>query len=200
MEPEGSIPSSQEPSTGPYPEPYQSNPLHPILSLQDPLSTVYNPLNNDSNPYIDHYLALPFTNQHPLTLTTPKGILGEITLLNPRKAPGADLITAKMLEELPRKDLVLLPYIYNAILCIGYWPKPFKIANIIMIGKPGKDLTDVQNYFPISLLPIMTKLLDILYYANSTRTSYLENGFRIINSDFVQLTLQYSSVIDSQEK
>jgi hypothetical protein len=33
MEPEGSIPCSQEPSTGPYPEPYQSNPLHPIISL-----------------------------------------------------------------------------------------------------------------------------------------------------------------------
>jgi hypothetical protein len=30
MEPEGSIPCSQESSTGPYPEPYQSNPLHPI--------------------------------------------------------------------------------------------------------------------------------------------------------------------------
>jgi hypothetical protein len=29
MEPEGSIPCSQEPSTGPYSEPYQSNPLHP---------------------------------------------------------------------------------------------------------------------------------------------------------------------------
>jgi hypothetical protein len=36
MEPEGSMPCSQEPSTGPYPEPYKSNPLHPILSLQDP--------------------------------------------------------------------------------------------------------------------------------------------------------------------
>jgi hypothetical protein len=33
MEPEGSIQCSQEPSTGPYPEPYQSTPLHPILSL-----------------------------------------------------------------------------------------------------------------------------------------------------------------------
>jgi hypothetical protein len=33
MEPGGSIPCSQEPSTGTYPEPYQSNPLHPILSL-----------------------------------------------------------------------------------------------------------------------------------------------------------------------
>jgi hypothetical protein len=33
MEPEGSIPFSQESSTGPYPESYQSNPLHPILAL-----------------------------------------------------------------------------------------------------------------------------------------------------------------------
>jgi hypothetical protein len=30
MEPEGSIPCSQEPCTGPYPEPYQSTPSHPI--------------------------------------------------------------------------------------------------------------------------------------------------------------------------
>jgi hypothetical protein len=30
LEPEGSIPCSQEPPTGPYPKPYQSNPSHPI--------------------------------------------------------------------------------------------------------------------------------------------------------------------------
>jgi hypothetical protein len=33
MEPEGSLPPSQEPSAGPYPEPDRSNPHHPILSL-----------------------------------------------------------------------------------------------------------------------------------------------------------------------
>jgi hypothetical protein len=31
MEPEGSLPCSREPSTGPYPEPDQSNPYHRIL-------------------------------------------------------------------------------------------------------------------------------------------------------------------------
>jgi hypothetical protein len=35
MEPEGSLPCSQEPPTGPYPEPDQSNPYHLILSLLD---------------------------------------------------------------------------------------------------------------------------------------------------------------------
>jgi hypothetical protein len=30
-EPEGSSPCSQEPSTGPYPEPVRSSPYHPIL-------------------------------------------------------------------------------------------------------------------------------------------------------------------------
>jgi hypothetical protein len=33
MEPEGSLPCSQEPSTGPYLKPDRSSPFHPILSL-----------------------------------------------------------------------------------------------------------------------------------------------------------------------
>jgi hypothetical protein len=42
MEPEVSIPYSQEPSTGPYPEPYQSNPHHPnSLSMRRDMCTEF---------------------------------------------------------------------------------------------------------------------------------------------------------------
>jgi hypothetical protein len=40
MKPEDSLPCSKEHSTGPYPEPDQYNPYHPILSLSDPETTI----------------------------------------------------------------------------------------------------------------------------------------------------------------
>jgi hypothetical protein len=41
MEPEGSLPRSQEPSTAPYPEPDRSNPFHSGPILHETLPSVY---------------------------------------------------------------------------------------------------------------------------------------------------------------
>jgi hypothetical protein len=56
-----------------------------------------------------------------------------IKMLNPRKAPGMDLITAQMLQELPHEGLINLLHIFNAILRSSYWPMTLKKAQIIMI-------------------------------------------------------------------
>jgi hypothetical protein len=42
--------------------------------------------------------------------------------INPRKAPGYDLITGKILKELSQKGLRTITQIYNAILQTEYFP------------------------------------------------------------------------------
>jgi hypothetical protein len=57
--------------------------------------------------------------QERLKVLTLKEIKDEIKMLDQKKAPGVDLITARMLKELP-KGLVKLKYIFNAILRLEY--------------------------------------------------------------------------------
>jgi len=79
-----------------------------------------------------------------------------------KKAPSVDLITPKMLKELPRKGMVFLAYLFNAIPRHHYWPHQIKLADIILIPMAGKDPKNVKTYRPISLSPIIAKLLEKL--------------------------------------
>ena len=81
---------------------------------------------------------------------------------HPSKAPGYDLITGKILQELPKKGLRAITQIYNAVLRTEYFPRHWKVGQVIMIAKPGKDPADVTSYRPISLLPILSKVLEKL--------------------------------------
>ena len=101
---------------------------------------------------MDQGQATPIQSQERLKVFTLKKIKKEIKLLNQKKAPGLDLITVRMLKELPKEGLVNLMYIFNAILRLEYWPKSLKIAQIIMIPKPGKNQwtfhpTDQSAYY-----------------------------------------------------
>jgi hypothetical protein len=57
MEPEDSLPCSQESSTGPYPEPDQSNPYYPILSLSDQFSIAHPPTSWSSQWSLSFWLS-----------------------------------------------------------------------------------------------------------------------------------------------
>jgi hypothetical protein len=80
--------------------------------------------------------------------------------IHPKKAPGYDLITGKILQELSQKGLRAITQIYNAILRTEYFPCQWKVGQIIMIPKPGKNPDDITSYRPISLLPILAKILE----------------------------------------
>jgi len=105
------------------------------------LSAVFSPHNNDQDHEVEQDLATPIQSQERLKAFTLKEIKEEIKMLNQKRAPGLNLLAARMLKELPKVGLVNLMYIFNAILRLEYWPKSLMIAQIIMIPKPGKNRT-----------------------------------------------------------
>jgi hypothetical protein len=54
----------------------------------------------------------------------------------------------------------MLTTLFNAILRTGIFPAQWKVAQIIVIPKPGKTTEEITSYRPISLLPIMSKLFE----------------------------------------
>jgi hypothetical protein len=61
-----------------------------------------------------------------------------INSLNPKKSSGYELIASKILKELPIIGMKYLTKLLNAVLLKGYFPAQWKVAQIILIWKPGK--------------------------------------------------------------
>lgn len=95
--------------------------------------------------------------------TSPNEVYAEIKEnMKSRKAPGFDLITGEVLKQLPRKALVKLTHLFNAAFRLRYVPRFWKVAEVIMVPKPGKPLHEITSYRPISLLPVIAKLFEKL--------------------------------------
>lgn len=66
----------------------------------------------------------------------------------------------ELLKHLPHRAVARLTVIFNAVLRKKHMPSIWKLAEIKMIPKPGKNPTDVSSYRPISLLPVLGKLFE----------------------------------------
>lgn len=104
-----------------------------------------------------HQMALPIK---AIKLSEVKNMINRN--LSPKKAPGYDLITGAVIKQLPQKVLITLTQIFNAILRIGHFPSQWKVAQIILVPKPGKPTDLAVSYRPISLLSILSKLFEKL--------------------------------------
>jgi hypothetical protein len=69
-----------------------------------------------------------------IPLVTSKEIANEIKVnLNPKKAPGYDLITGELVKNLPKKAIVMLTYLFNAVIRLQHMPSRWKVAEMIML-------------------------------------------------------------------
>ena len=99
-------------------------------------------------------------DQFPLSINDINILLCK---LNPNKATGSDGISAQML--LLCGDTVAFPLklIFSNILSTGIYPNTWKLANVTPIHKKN-DKEIINNYRPISLLPICSKLFEKLIF------------------------------------
>lgn len=131
--------------------------------LQETFKPYPSQITNEQNSDIINFLDAPFQMNKPIKKFSVREVAKVIrNEVNPKKTPGYDLVTGKMLQELTQTGIKYLTYIINAILRMNYYPDCWKVAQIILIPKPGKDLNKVDSYRPISLLPIMSKVFEKL--------------------------------------
>ena len=102
-------------------------------------------------------------NEQSLQLnpTTPTEIIDIIDLLDDTKSSGPINIPIKILKIAKHHIAVPLSDICNASFIEGKFPEKNKIAKVIPIHKKGCT-NDVNNYRPISLLPIFSKIMEKL--------------------------------------
>ncbi|XP_047028061.1 uncharacterized protein LOC124636164 [Helicoverpa zea] len=85
---------------------------------------------------------------------------------NPKKAPGADGLTADICAQAIFRDPGIFLALANKCLEQGHFPGAWKEATVVILRKPGKDTyTAPKSYRPIGLLPVLGKILEKLMVA-----------------------------------
>ena len=103
---------------------------------------------------------------------------------NPKKAPGPDLITARMMRYFPDSVLNYLIKIYEASLTSSYTPQIWLKSRTVFVPKPGKDSTKPNAYRPIGLLSVLFKLLERLILDQLNDTDLNDNPLHITQHGF----------------
>ena len=85
--------------------------------------------------------------------------------MNANKAHGPDDISVKMIKLCPNALCAPLKLIFNNILATGIYPDQWKMANVTPVHKKDNKQI-INNYRPISLLPIFAKVSEKIIFKN----------------------------------
>ena len=105
------------------------------------------------------YLNKVILSKFSFTLTNKENVLKVIDGFLPKTSTGPDGLSMKLLKRLKLHICDSLTLIINQSLTTGIFPENFKIAKVLPLFKKG-DLSIMENYRPISLLPCISKIFE----------------------------------------
>ena len=83
--------------------------------------------------------------------------------LNKSKATGLDRISARLIRECGNLICVPICDIFNQSISQGKLPEDLKSARVTPLFKQG-DRDDVNNYRPISVIPVVVNVFERIVY------------------------------------
>ena len=98
---------------------------------------------------------------------------------------GPDNVNSYLLELALLHVVESLTYVYNLCIQQNTFPHPLKVAKVIPLPK-SKDLSDPNNFRPISPLSIQTKPLERHLHKHLTQLIEDQNLFHFFQSGFRQ--------------
>lgn len=152
----------------------------------------------------------PLTETNIPTLSniniTQQDVLDSLSLIDPSKACGPDLVSPKLLREAAPVLASPLAAFFNKLIRSSSFPTPWKLANVTPIFKKS-DPTRPENYRPISLLSCIGKLMERCvhkYLYNHLVTNNLltphQSGFIRGDSTVNQLVYLYNDICQALDQ
>ncbi len=149
-----------------------------------------------------HHLTQAYNHSFFLSPVTPGDLISIISRMKSKSSYGNDNISSKLLKSIRGEIAYPLSVVINNSLSSGIVPHCMKIAKVIPLYK-AKDKQILSNYRPISLLPVLSKVLEKTVYLKLAKFLEMHNilfesqyGFRKGHStihgvaEFVQHTVK----------
>ena len=105
------------------------------------------------------FLPKKFIDSIFLNPTSPDEIHNIIANFENKLSCGLDGIPPKVVKMFPESLIDCLTHIFNISLSSGQYISAFKKSKVVPIHKK-KSKADMNNYRPISLLPVLSKILE----------------------------------------
>lgn len=122
------------------------------------------------------------TEQTDNYFTTMENIQQIFRKINNKKSYGVDNIPNIILKHIPDTMIGQYCIIFNNALNNKYFPKKWKLAKVYPIEKKGKDSSKYDSFRPISLLPNVSKVYEVII--NQALQRYCDDNAVIPNCQF----------------
>ena len=152
-------PTKDEISSVRLPDKQETDPTRISISFKNHFETCAMELANNLPNGQPNYDNIENGETWSFDNTSSAEIVKIIRTLEPKNSCGHDLLSNRMLKKEISWFAKVLPQLINDSMKEGIFPKVLKLATIIPIFKKGEK-DNMNNYRPIALLPVMSKIFE----------------------------------------